>query len=333
MSIYTKSLISVVLTTRNRPESLLRAIRSVFAQTYKNYDLHIVDDGSTDDTPEVVKQELNGRDNAFYWRHENRRGLSAARNTGIAKSSGEFVAFLDDDDEWKPNSLEKRMQRIQGMPRSELERLGVIYSGCETRMPYENRITYNHPRIRGNIASAIRTVGISTIPSTGLHPRVALEKIGGFDEHLISSVDHDLWMMLASQGFHAVAVDEALTITYILKKRKGMVTDTRPRIRGVEQYLQKWESLYTEWYGNVDAASFIKHYRTNVLGRLCAKKLVSGAFVAAWRLGIHVLKKNRWSSREGLRLLGFILFFSIRHHTPKALIAFVKGEPARNARA
>jgi glycosyltransferase involved in cell wall biosynthesis len=119
--------VSVVITTQNRSLLLKRATASVLAQTYADYDLHIVDDGSTDETPDIVRQVMGEHRNVFYWRHEESRGLCAARNTGIAKSQGEFVAFLDDD-EWKPDSLEKRMRVFQEMTQSERERLGVIYS-------------------------------------------------------------------------------------------------------------------------------------------------------------------------------------------------------------
>ena len=125
------STVSVVITTMNRPQSLSRAIKSVLSQTYQYYDLHIVDDGSIDETSDVIKSSQKKHSNVYYWRHESRRGLAAARNTGIAKSNAEFIAFLDDDDEWKPDSLSKRIEAVIRFPAKHQKFLGVIYSGCE----------------------------------------------------------------------------------------------------------------------------------------------------------------------------------------------------------
>lgn len=317
--------VSIVITTMNRPQSVLQAIHSVFAQTYPYYDLHIVDDGSTDQTSEVIEKILAGRTNAFYWKHKKCRGLSAARNTGIVNSRAKFIVFLDDDDELKPDSLEKRMAVVQKLNPDDQKKLGVIYNGCEIHIPHENRITYNMPRIEGNIANFIREKGLSTIPSTGLHPRTVLETIGGFDESLISSIDHDLWMGLATHGFYAFPVYEPLTITFNHIRRKSLVTDTQSRIMGVEQYLEKWRPVYESWYGVRGAKKYTKTYRTRVLGGLAAKKFVDREWHETRRLLKHVLYHNRHAFGEYIRLFLCFLRFILRKHTPARLITFVRG--------
>ena len=96
--------VSVIIPTYNRAHLIGRAIQSVLAQTYQDFEVIVVDDGSTDNTEEVV---LNfGSEKMRYIRHGTNRGVAAARNTGIRNARGEYIAFQDSDDEWYPNRLE-----------------------------------------------------------------------------------------------------------------------------------------------------------------------------------------------------------------------------------
>ncbi|MBM2835200.1 MAG: glycosyl transferase [Candidatus Brocadiaceae bacterium] len=94
--------VSVVIPTYNRAPYVIMAIESVLAQSYQDYEIIVVDDGSTDGTRDVLEPY---RDRIRYMYQDN-KGVSAARNTGIQESRGEWIAFLDSDDEWLPNKLE-----------------------------------------------------------------------------------------------------------------------------------------------------------------------------------------------------------------------------------
>lgn len=107
------STVSVVIPTYNRAELLSRAIDSVLAQTYDDFELLVVDDGSTDDTEAVVTAYDDDR--VRYLAHETNRGANPARNTGIEAAEGEFVAFLDSDDEWRPRKLEAQLDRLEAV--------------------------------------------------------------------------------------------------------------------------------------------------------------------------------------------------------------------------
>ncbi|UPV76852.1 glycosyltransferase (plasmid) [Halorussus limi] len=104
--------VSVVIPTYNRAELLTRAIDSVLAQTYDDFELVVVDDGSTDDTEAVVTGYDDDR--VRYLAHETNRGANPARNTGIEAAEGEYVAFLDSDDEWRPRKLDAQLDRLSG---------------------------------------------------------------------------------------------------------------------------------------------------------------------------------------------------------------------------
>lgn len=321
--------VSIVITTYNRPRFLKRAILSALDQNYGNFDLHIVDDASCDETRQVVESVLAGHDNVHYWRHEERKGLSAARNTGIVRSSGDYIAFLDDDDEWKPECIEKRVDLLMNLNPGDRKKLGVVYCGCEIHIVSESRITYNMPKIEGNIKEQICTGDLWTIPSSCLFPRTVLEAIGGYDETLFSSVDHDIWMNLAAHGYCARYVNEALVVTYHLRQHKSMVSNTIPRIRGVEQYLTKWASTYQNWFGKERARRYIQRYRTRVLGGLAGQKLCSGDFREACRLVRHVVGRNRWSPIELVLLVRLIGCKILRMCVPGKVIDKVKGEMSK----
>ncbi len=106
-----KPLVSAIIPTHNRAVLLERAIRSVQHQTYPHLEIIVVDDASQDNTDEVV--ESFGDPRIRYIRHDNNRGGSAARNTGIAAATGEFIAFLDDDDEWEPKKTEEQLKALK----------------------------------------------------------------------------------------------------------------------------------------------------------------------------------------------------------------------------
>jgi GalNAc5-diNAcBac-PP-undecaprenol beta-1,3-glucosyltransferase len=106
-------IVSIIIPTFNRAEFLARAIRSVLKQTFQAFEIIVVDDGSSDGTHEIVGNLINER--GQYIRHERNSGSAAmARNTGIRAAAGEFIAFLDDDDEWREDKLEKQLEAING---------------------------------------------------------------------------------------------------------------------------------------------------------------------------------------------------------------------------
>ena len=106
----TKDLVSVVIPTYNRRNSVQRAILSVLNQTYSNFEILVIDDGSTDDTESVVKKMSDSR--IYYYRQEN-QGSQAARNHGIRLAKGVYIGFLDSDDEWLTEKLEKNVQYMK----------------------------------------------------------------------------------------------------------------------------------------------------------------------------------------------------------------------------
>src|SRR6056297_1668487 len=102
--------VSVIVPTYNRADALPRTVESVLGQTLDDLELIVVDDASTDDTPAVIDDYDDDR--VQFVQHERNQGASAARNTGIDRAEGDYVAFLDSDDVWRPTKLEKQVQTL-----------------------------------------------------------------------------------------------------------------------------------------------------------------------------------------------------------------------------
>lgn len=132
--------VSVVLPTYNRASLLGRAIQSVLSQTYKDLELIIVDDGSSDETDEVVRAFADSR--IRYLKHPKNRGVSAARNTGMMAALGEFIAFQDSDDEWLPDKLEKQLGLFE---QDKVGDLGLVL--CEYLVVSDERVRRLVPEV------------------------------------------------------------------------------------------------------------------------------------------------------------------------------------------
>lgn len=178
--------VSVIIPTYNRAELLKRAIDSVLRQTYNDYELIVVSDGSNDQTDKVVAAYTDPR--IMYLKHEKPKGASATRNTGIRIAKGKYVAFLDDDDEWLPQKLEIQVPIIE----KSSSKVGLIYAWMEY---YENgkSIKIHTPSIKGNVfEEMLDKQAIGGCP-TIIIKREVIERIGYFDEHLLRGNDGDYW--------------------------------------------------------------------------------------------------------------------------------------------
>lgn len=178
------------------------ALTSVLDQSWRDFEVLVVDDASTDDTSEVVRAVADPR--VRYLRNERNLRLPASRNRGIRESRGEWVAFLDDDDRWLPEKLEKQLAVVGRGPAD----LGLVYSGSLTvdRVSGEIQDTWL-PSKRGDLRQVLREGNcLGPGGSTALARRTSLEQAGLFDEDLRYGEDYDLWIRMArASSFDFVA--------------------------------------------------------------------------------------------------------------------------------
>jgi glycosyltransferase involved in cell wall biosynthesis len=184
-------LISVVLPTFNRCRLLGRALDSVLAQTYRNLELIVVDDGSTDDTALLLS--AYARDRLRVIRQPN-RGVSAARNAGMRQASGQWIALLDSDDYWLPQKLERQLDFFKNNPTQVICQTEEIWIRNGVRVNPKKR----HQKFSGWIFEKCLPLCLIS-PSAVMLRASLLEQVGFFDENLPACEDYDLWLRVTSR--------------------------------------------------------------------------------------------------------------------------------------
>ena len=196
--------ISVIIPTYNRIFFLKRSIDSVLEQSLKPYEVIIVDDGSSDGTSTMIKKNYP-KINLIC---QENKGVSAARNIGIRASSGDWVCFLDSDDEWKKNKLNEQMLAIKK---------NTNYSFCHSNEEWiKNGKKINqkkkHKKYGGNIfKECLDMCRIS--PSSVMINKSVFDDIGFFNEDLVVCEDYELWLRICAH-YKVLFVDEPLIIKY-----------------------------------------------------------------------------------------------------------------------
>ncbi|RPJ76371.1 MAG: glycosyltransferase family 2 protein [Alphaproteobacteria bacterium] len=184
-------LISVIIPTYNRSRVLLRAIDSVLAQSFKNFELIVVDDGSTDETSELLAPLIK-LNQIKYLKQEN-AGVSAARNIGARNASGEYITFLDSDDEWLPSKLQEQVRFFESNPS-----FRIVY-GDEVWIRNGRRVNQKaiHKKSGGWIFSeCVQQCLIA--PSSVMIEKKLFFEMGGFDEKFVVCEDYDLWLKISA---------------------------------------------------------------------------------------------------------------------------------------
>jgi len=225
--------VSVIIPTHNRPELLKRAINSVLAQTYQDFEIIVVDDGDIS-AEDIVKSFSDSR--IRFIRHETpHRGGSATRNTGIQNATGEFIAFLDDDDEWLPGKLEVQMRKFENTP----EDVGFCFSSVINDSGGGKEQTTSVPEgVHDFYELALRRFkGFLTV--TLVIKKKALSDTGLFDENLPSHQDPDLIIRLARK-YKGLGVNKPLVRVSITEEREHIGGDLAKRIKGREIILSKY---------------------------------------------------------------------------------------------
>jgi glycosyltransferase involved in cell wall biosynthesis len=223
--------VSVVIPVFNRPATVCRAIQSVLEQTYQDFEIIVVDDGSTDATAASVAAMTDRRITLI--RHGQNRGGSAARNTGIRAGSAPYVAFLDSDDEWLPTKLARQLEVFERASGN----VALVYTGADRVYPGGSVSRYI-PRRRTDLSQALLTENVVGETSLGMIRRSAVDAIGGFDESLPSCQDMDLWLRLCGR-FEADVVPEAL-VTIARRQDNGRISENvSASALGRDLYCQK----------------------------------------------------------------------------------------------
>lgn len=197
-----KTQVSVIIPTYNRGWTIGEAVDSVLAQDYRDFELIVVDDGSADNTSQVLDAY---RGTIKVFRQEN-KGVSAARNRGIAEASGRFIAFLDSDDLWLPQKLSTQVEFFNTTPDALICQTEEVWIRSGVRVNPKKR----HKKPSGMIFEPSLALCLVS-PSAVMIRRSLLEIVGNFDETLPLCEDYDLWLRISCR-FPVYRIDTPLII-------------------------------------------------------------------------------------------------------------------------
>ena len=258
-------LVTVVITTYNRPSYLADAVESVRKQTYDPIELVIVDDHSDVPAEEVLDDSIRDAFDAVQCiRHDQNRGANAARNTGIEAATGEYIAFLDDDDRWEPGKVARQVQVFQAE-----DDVGVTYTGLRT-INIEDSGVVVPPEIEGNITKELlcRNV-IGTLSAVMVSADLAREV--QFDEAFPSWADLE-WYINVSTMTNFRRIPEPLVI-YEYDSHNRLSEDFGKKRRAYERFIVEFDDLAAQY------------------GLRCRRKMRGWA---AFRLGSTALALNQY---------------------------------------
>lgn len=226
--------VSVIIPTYNRSELLKKAIESLENQSHQNFEIIIIDDCSTDDTAEVVRGMDDER--IIYLRHDTNKGGSEARNTGIKQATGSFIGFLDSDDQWLPDKLERQLKQFEGQPD-----VGVVYTGVQVVDEHNQPTRKIVPAYKGGILPKLFESNCIDTTSSVLVKSEVLDQVQGFDASLPSCQDWDLYIRLA-QVTKFDFVKESLVLFYHHSGER-ITTNKKSVLTGHMSIFEKYKGL------------------------------------------------------------------------------------------
>ena len=234
-----KKSVSIIIPTYNRPLSLKRLLESIYIQTFKDFEVIVVDDGS------ITKQENEQVINNFVQKgisikyiYQKNHGAPAARNRGIKEAKGKYVALVDDDDEWLHKKLQRQIELFERSP----ERVGLVYSwsiGLDKRGKLLRR---HHSHIRGYVLKEILKECFFSSSSV-MVKKECFEKVGLFDKQFPSCQDWEMWTRIAAK-YEFDVVEEFLVKYY--KHGNLSVGNSPNAILGYYMYFMKFKELYLQ---------------------------------------------------------------------------------------
>jgi glycosyltransferase involved in cell wall biosynthesis len=303
--------VSVIIPVHNGASTIGRALKSVFDQTFSDYEIVICDDGSTDDTPAVLAKY---GDKIRVVRQAN-RGPSAARNAAVAASRGELIALIDRDDQWLPNKLELAVNAMRADAGAVLlysDMIVVNEAGEEFRRSQIRPETAHAPTMDEMLARIWPIV-----PSTVVMRRDAFDRAGGFCEELLSAEDIHFSLLMREQGHFIYLPERLVRFTYgqlfpkVLNRDIGqasMVDLIRAR------YSQRADGLVKD---------FIRH-RVRMIANAGVIEMSRGNMAGARQCFIRVLKYDPRHAKSYLRIA--------RTFLPAPIRRALSGKAARGAR-
>lgn len=228
-----KPLVSAVMATYNNADFIVEAIESVLTQDYRNLELIIVDDGSTDGTPDILA--AYAEDPRVTMIRQENQGQTVAKNAGLARSRGKYVAFCDSDDYWLPGKIGKQVEVAETSPS-----IGLVYGRARWIDSKGNELTALKMKpFQGRVTAQLLIRNFVTF-CTAMVRREAFDSIGGFDERLRMSIDYDAWLKI-SLRYDFRFVDEPVACYRIWEGQMSHNMETR-----IENFMKLLDRFFEE---------------------------------------------------------------------------------------
>lgn len=259
-------IVSVIIPVYNTEKYLVEALNSVLSQTYKNIEVIAVDDGSTDTSPDILSKYSD----RIKILSQPNRGASAARNYGVSASSGEIIAFLDSDDLWDSNKIERQLAVLQNHPEAVGVYSDVRYidaNGKEIKPTDAYRMVWCSGNILEPLLAGKGVFGFS--PSQTIIRRKCFELAGGFPENVKQCEDYGLWLKLSLQGPFLYLVDTLSSY----RRRPGSLTASKD----VHE-----EQLYGQYHALLSCRSELENHEKPSIRSIYKKELYECAKTLGW---------------------------------------------------
>ena len=300
--------VSVIIPIYNGAATIERALKSVFEQTFTDFEIVVIDDGSTDETPSVLAKF---GDRIRMIRQAN-RGFPGARNAGVAASRGDLIALIDHDDQWLPRKLELTVATLDADPGAALVYTDLVVvneAGEESRSSPIGSDTAHAPTM-DEMLTRIWPI----MPSTVVMRRAAFDRAGGFGENLHE--DLDFWLLMREQGNFIYIPDKLVRFTFGQLYPKVLNRDIGPKPI-VDLIRSRYGSRADRW-----VEDFIQH-RVRMIANAGVIEMSRGNLVGARRCFIRVLRYDRRHLKSYLRIA--------RTYLPAGIARVLSGRAARGA--
>ncbi|WP_343707597.1 glycosyltransferase family 2 protein [Flavobacterium sp.] len=298
-------LVSIIMPAYNVENYIEASIKSVLNQTYSNWELIVVDDGSNDSTAQIIKKNQIV-DNRIKYIYQTNSKQAKARNNGIKNAKGEILAFLDSDDLWLPNKLEKTLNLFDQNNYDLIFTNSYYSSDSEINplMPKFQTMNVLDTEYRGKTAIKAFIDGNKIPILTVLVKKDIVKKVGLFDEECVPAEDYDLWLKLLKEGYVFKSVSHPLSI-YRVQESSSTAADrfatisvlksisknfTYSDIKQIEasMFLTKWIRRWIKTCltpSNIDSLKYyLKHFNYNDF-------ILSCIFVSRFLVGFNIFKR------------------------------------------
>ena len=281
---------SVIIPAYNAAQYIKHSINSILNQTFSDFEILIVDDGSTDNTKEIIQTI---EDKRVQYIHQRNGGVSSARNTGIRNANGEYICFLDSDDLWKPDHLEVISNLINKYPKA-----SVFLTGYEILLHNGDSISKVCPSVESdlqidNMFEHMFKYGYFINTNSISCKKSAFDTVGLFEIGVKNGEDDDMWYRLFA--YYSVAVSSMVTTTYIRENSRASAN---------RMFVDNWPFL--DRVNTIMASSEVSEEKKKYLKRMLEQRklsfvrhcILNGDKKSAWRhfkeLDKPLLKKRKY---------------------------------------